>query len=103
MTIETFVIGLGIVSATTTLATQGIKAIMKEFGKTPYKNTLAAIVSFVVSIATSVLYAVIEQIQVTAPYIGISVILVVGGFLCATCGYDKVREMFKEIFGGKNK
>ena len=103
MNFEIFLIGMAIVSGVTTLGTQAVKTIMKEFGKTPYKNTLAAIVSFVVSIATSILYAVIEQIQVTAPYIGVSIVLVVGGFLCATCGYDKVKEMIQEIFGGKKK
>lgn len=101
MNYQIFFYGIAIVSGVTTLATQGIKKIMEEFGKKPYKTTLAAIVSIVVATLTSVLYGLITQTPVNGPYIGISIILVIAGFLCATCGYDKFKEMIKEIFGGK--
>ncbi len=103
MDFQIFIYGTAIVAGVTTLVTQGIKKIMEEFGKKPYKTTLAAIVSVVVSVLTSVLYALITQTAFSVPYIAISVILVIAGFISATCGYDKLKEMIQEIFGSKKK
>ena len=103
MNIQVFLTELLIVSLLTTLTTQGVKAIMKEFKMTPYKTTMASIVSVVLAAALSAGYAIVEAIPVTPAYIVCSIALAFLGFLCATNGYDKVKEALEQILGGKKK
>ena len=103
MSIHIFMIALLAVSLLTTLTTQGIKAIMKEFKKTPYSTTLASIVSVFLAGAISAGYAIVEKITVDGAYIVCAIALAFLGFLCATNGYDKVKEALQQIIGGKTK
>ena len=100
MTIQVFLVGLLAVSLLTTLATQGIKVVLKEFKVNPYPNTLASIVSIVISVALAIGYSIIMSIQIDAAYIVGIVALAFLGFLCATNGYDKVKQAIEQILKG---
>jgi len=94
----TFLItALGIISACTVLTVEAIKKIMDSVSKQYNATILAVIISFVLSIASSVCYIIYNSVQVTAKTIVEIVVLVFLSFLCSTVGYDKViKEIFKK-------
>lgn len=88
--IETFMIGLLITSTLTGLVTEAIKKIATEHDKTYRANTLAGVVSMVLSCAIGVCYNVIGNVGFTQQSIICIVALVFMSWLCAMVGYDKV-------------
>ena len=87
---------LAVVSAAIVLTVEGIKKIMDSVGKDCNSTILAVIVSFVLSIGSSVGYVVYNSMQVDAKLIVMIIAFVFLSFLCATVGYDKVvKEIFK--------
>lgn len=90
-----------IISSLTTLAVQSIKSILKDFKKEPPHNTLASIVAIVISAGLSVAYAIVNDIPFSASYLVISIVLAFLGFLCATNGYDKVKQAIEQWKGDK--
>ena len=102
MNFQTFMTGLLTVSLFTGLVTQAIKVLLKEYNKQVYPNTLASIVSVVLSIAVSVGYAIVKSVAVTPTYVVMTIALAVLGILCATVGYDKVIQAIAQIVGGNS-
>jgi len=96
-----FMAGLLAVSLFTTLTVQGIKAILKEIKKDVPSNILASIVSIVLAVALSVGYAIMTNAEFSASYVVITIALAFTGWLCATNGYDKVKQAIEQVFGGK--
>lgn len=103
MDMHIFMTGLLAVSVLTTLTTQAIKTILKEYNKKLPSNTLASIVSVVVSVALSVGYAILNNIPFSASYVVCVVALAYLGFLCATNGYDKVKQAISQFITKKGE
>lgn len=94
---ETFMIGLLITSTLTGLVTEAIKKIATEHNKTYHANTLAGVVSMVMSGAIGVCYNVISNVGFTQQSIICIVALVFMSWLCAMVGYDKVIQSISQF------
>lgn len=97
ISLQTFLLGLMITSTLTTLATEAVKKVMTEHKKTYYANTLAGIVSLVLSSAVSVGYILMNGLDFTSQTIVISIALVFMSWLCAMVGYDKVVQAISQF------
>lgn len=94
---ETFLFGLLVISTLTGLATEALKKVMTEHNKTYCANTLAGVVSTVLSIFIGVGYVIITGLTFTAQ-VGICIIgLVFMSWLCAMVGYDKVIQAVSQF------
>lgn len=99
ISMKNFEIALTAVAIFTSLLTEGIKHILDEIG-TKYKpNVLAAIMSVVTSVLFLVGYTIYYDLAVTGQLIVMGISLVILSFLCATLGYDKVKQTIKQILG----
>lgn len=94
---EVFLIGLMVVSTLTGLVTEAIKKILTENNVAYRANTLAGIVSTVLSAAIGAGYAVMTSVPFSAQLVICIVALVFMSWLCAMVGYDKVIGQFKAI------
>lgn len=95
ITFETFLTGLMLVSGLTGLVTEAVKKILDEHKvKNVASNTLAGIVSAVLSILISIGYVIIAAIPFTAQIVVCIVALMLLSWLCAMVGYDKVIGCF---------
>ena len=97
MNLQTFLLGLLISSSLTSLATEGIKKILTEKKKNYYANTLAGVVSLVISAAIGVCYVLVNDLSFTAPVIITIVALIFMSWLCAMVGYDKVIQAVSQF------
>lgn len=101
VTIEVFLIGLMIVSTFTGLVTEAVKKILKECNVKYRANTLAGIVSAILSIALGVGYVIISGIGFNSQTIVCIVAQVFLSWLCAMVGYDKVIEVITKTTKGE--
>lgn len=92
-------IALAIVSAFTTLATEGVKMLLDEAGKKYAPNLLAAIVAVVFTIIASVCYIVYTVTPITGKVVVEIIAMVFLSFLCSTVGFDKVKQTILQITG----
>ena len=90
ISLHVFMLGVLITSTMTGLATEAIKKILAEYSKNYYANTLAGIVSVILSVAIGVGYMMLSGISFTSQSIIYLVALVFISWLCAMVGYDKV-------------
>ena len=97
ITFDVFLMGLMVVSVLTSLTTEAIKKLLTEHNAKYHANTLAAIVSAVLSIAVGACYIVVTGISFNAQIIVCLVALMFVSWLCAMVGYDKVIGQFKSI------
>lgn len=95
--IETFMLGLLVVSTLTSLVTEAIKKILSERGITYYANTLAGVVATVLSAAIGVGYVVLTGVGFTAQTIVCIITMVFASWLCSMVGYDKVIQAIKQF------
>lgn len=95
--IETFMLGLLIISTFTSLVTEAIKKILSEHGITYYANTLAGIIATVLSAAIGVGYVVITGAGFTAQTIVVIITMVFVSWMCSMVGYDKVVQAIKQF------
>lgn len=100
--IHVFLAGLLITSTLTSLATEALKSIFTEYGFTYRSNTLAGIVSVILSIAVAIGYAVIAAIPFTSQIVVCVIALVFMSWLCAMVGYDKVMQAIEQFKMDKN-
>ena len=98
-----FMIGVLIASTLTSLATEAIKKLLVEHNKNYYANTLAGLVSMVISIAIGVGYMLISNIAFSVQAIVYLVMLVFISWLCAMVGYDKVVQAISQFKTAKNE
>ena len=97
MKFEIFLLGLLIVSTFTSLATEAVKILLKE-NKIGYRaNTLAAIVSTILSAAVGVCYVLVTGIAFTTQIVVCIIALIFLSWLCAMVGYDKVIQVFGQF------
>lgn len=97
MNYEIYLIGLAIASVLTGLVTEAVKKIMLEHQITYRANTIAGIVSTVLSLAFCIGYVLISQSEFTASTIVSIVVMVFLSWLGAMVGYDKVIQTVKQL------
>ena len=97
ISLHVFMLGVLITSTMTGLATEAIKKILAEYSKNYYANTLAGIVSVILSVAIGVGYMMISGISFTSQSIIYLVALVFISWLCAMVGYDKVVQAISQF------
>ena len=95
--IQIFMTGLVVMSALVALVTEAVKKILAEYDKKYYANTLAGIVSLVLSTAVSVCYTVVSGGAFTAQVIVGIITFVFMSWLCAMVGYDKVIQTIAQF------
>lgn len=85
------------ISLLTNFSVEAIKKFLDESNASYSSNLLAAIISIVTALITSVLYIIANGIQFNL-LVGIEiVVLMYLSFLTSTIGYDKVIQMIKQI------
>lgn len=94
---DSFEVAVVIVALFTSLLTEAFKSIFDETGFNYKPNILAAIISVVVSVIYVISYVMYFGIAVTNQVIVLGITLVVLSFLCATVGYDKVKQTVDQI------
>ena len=97
ISLHVFMLGVLVTSTMTGLATEAIKKILAEYSKNYYANTLAGIVSVILSVAIGVGYMMISGISFTSQSIIYLVALVFISWLCAMVGYDKVVQTISQF------
>ena len=95
MTVQIAMFLLTICSVATSLITEGIKKMV-----TVTKPTIvAAIVAIIVGAAVPVCYILLNGLTFGTQEIIYTVGMVIMTWLCATIGYDKVKEAIQQILG----
>lgn len=97
ISLQVFMLGVLITSTLTGLATEAVKKILIEHGKKCYANTLAGVVSLVLSLAIGIGYMLVSSIAFTAQVIVYIIALVFISWLCAMVGYDKVVQAISQF------
>ena len=97
MTLQVFLALLLLVSVLTGLFTEGIKKNLEERNKTYYANTLAGIVSVVLSVLVWGCYIIIVGAAINAMMVVVLIALVLLSWLCAMVGYDKVIQAISQF------
>lgn len=96
MSIEFLITSLFFVSLFTGLTVEAVKKILDDKKVTYSTNALAAIISVVISIISSICYIVIAEINVTGIVVVEMIVLVFLSFLVSTVGYDKVIQTIRQ-------
>lgn len=94
---QIFLLGLLVVSVLTGLTTEAIKKVMTEYGKTYRANTLAGIVSAILSVAIGSAYIVLAGIGFSETAIIYLIALIFMSWLCSMVGYDKVMQAISQF------
>lgn len=92
---------LAIISVLTSLSVEGIKKILDEQGKQYSSNILAIEVSTGITMIGSVMYIIYKSVPITPQVVVTIIALVFLSFLCATVGYDKIKQLLQQIGGSK--
>lgn len=92
-----FMTGLVVMSALVGLVTEAVKKIMSDYNKTYHANTLAGIVSLVLSTVVGVCYVVVTGSVFTAQVVVGIITFVFMSWLCAMVGYDKVIQTIAQF------
>ena len=95
--LETFLFGLLITSAVTGLATEAIKKLLSEHNVAYHANTLAGIVSLIISAAIGTGYIIITNLEFTIQIIICLIAQIFMSWLCAMVGYDKVIQTISQF------
>lgn len=85
------------VSLITSLTVEAIKKLLDETTVNYSSNVLAAIVAVLIAVAVSVMYMIMQDITFSAKIVVQIIALTYLSFLCATVGYDKVKQMIEQI------
>lgn len=88
---QIFLLGLLVVSVLTGLTTEAIKKVMTEYGKTYRANTLAGIVSAILSVVIGSAYIVLAGTGFSETAI------IFMSWLCSMVGYDKVMQAISQF------
>ena len=96
-TVVIFLGGMLAVSLFTGLTVEAIKKLLGDFKKKIPSNLLASAVSVILAIVFSLAYAVIKGMPMDGVYWICVGFLVFVSWLCAMCGYDKVKQTIEQI------
>ena len=103
VSLDTFLLGLLITSTLTGLATEAIKTLMSEHNVSYYSNTLAGIVSAVLSGCVGVGYVVFSGSAFTTQIVLCIIALIFASWLCSMVGYDKVIQAISQFKTNKEE
>lgn len=93
-----FIIGaLAGLSILTSLTVEAIKKLLNEKEIKYSANLLAAVVSIVLTIATSICYVIYMGIPVTAQVIVTVIALIFLSFLSSMVSYDKIKQLLEQL------
>lgn len=95
--LETFMMGLLITSTLTGLVTEAIKKIFVEHNIDHQANTLAGVVSLVLSAAIGIAYVFMSNATFNAQVVIYLIALVFASWLCSMIGYDKVIQTINQF------
>ena len=95
--LETFLLGLMVVSTATGLFTEAVKAVLNGFNLKYNSNILAGIVAAVLGVGLGIGYAIVAGIGFTASTIVCIIALAIGGWMCSMVGYDKVVQLIGNL------
>lgn len=90
------------ISIVTGLVVEALKRILDKTKIKYSSNVLAAIVSVVIALVASIIYAVLTEVPFSAKLVVEVLILMFLSFLVATIGYDKVIQTIKQFPSRKN-
>lgn len=102
MTFEIMLMVLLIVSILTGLATEAIKKLLDEHGKTYYSNMLAGCCALVLSVAVGIGYMILTGTAWNDKMAVYLIALVFLSWLCAMVGYDKVIQAITQFKANKD-
>ena len=94
---EIFLLGLLVTSVLTGLTTEAVKKVLAEHEVNYRANTLAGIVSLVLSVAIGIGYITLTGSQFTSQIVVCLVGQVFMSWLCAMVGYDKVIQAISQF------
>lgn len=94
---ETFLLGLLIISTLTGLTTEAVKVMLTENNRQCRSNTLAGVISLILSTAIGVAYVLVQGGSFTTQVIIYIIALVFISWLCAMVGYDKVIQAISQF------
>lgn len=94
---------LAFVSVMCSLTVEAIKKLLEEQGKEYKSNLLAAIVSVVLSTLAMIFYALYFNIGFSIQVVIITVCFAFLSWLCAMCGYDKVKQLINQFSNKEGK
>ena len=95
--LQTFLLGLLVVSTLTSLFTEAVKSVLTEHNKKYYANTLAGAIAMVLSVGVGIGYIFTTNIGFTTNSIVCLVALTLMSWLCAMIGYDKVVQAISQF------
>lgn len=101
MSINFILTALSVISIVTGFIVEGIKKLLNNTKIKFSSNLLAAIVSVLITVASSVGYVVLSKIEFSALVIIEIIVMAILSFLVSTVGYDKVEQMIKQITSKK--
>ena len=97
ISLHVFMLGVLITLTLTSLATEAVKKLLAQHSKNYYANTLAGIVSVILSVAIGIGYMMLSSISFTSQTIVYLIALVFISWLCAMVGYDKVIQAISQF------
>ena len=96
ISLHVFMLGVLITSTLTGLATEAIKKLFAEHSKNYYANTLAGIVSVILSVAIGIGYMMLSSISFNSQAIEYLDKKKINSWHCAMVGYDKVVQAISQ-------
>lgn len=100
MTLQTFLLGLLIVSTLTALLTEALKKVFQERDITYYPNALAGYSAVGLSVAVGVAYIILTDLRLNAEMAVYLIALIFLSWLSAMVGYDKVVQAISQFKKG---
>lgn len=95
MNIQLLLVGLALVSALTTATTEAIKKLVNK--ETKNATLIAAIVAVILSVCVGIGYNLINNLPFDTNAILTMIAFAFLSFLCATVGYDKIKEILEKF------
>lgn len=97
LSVDLMLKALFVLSAITSVTTQGVKNVLDDMGTKYSSNLIAIIVSAICCVFVVTAYCIINGIACSATVIVFTIALIWISFLLATIGYDKVKMLIEQI------
>ena len=88
---------LALISGLTTLTVEAIKKLLNDKQVQYSSNLLAAIVAVILTLCVSVAYVLYFAVPLSVQVIISVIALIYLSFLCATIGFDKIKQLIEQI------
>ena len=88
---------LALISGLTTLTVEAIKKLLNDKQVQYSSNLLAAIVAVILTLCVSVAYVLYFAVPLSIQVIISVIALIYLSFLCATIGFDKIKQLIEQI------